>query len=57
MSCGEGGRLMVSPIRWPSKGLIDPWRFQLYFNEIKELSSSISVEFHHVGMSANGFAD
>lgn len=36
---------------------LPPRRFQFYFNEIKELSSSISVELCRVGRSANGFAD
>lgn len=34
-----------------------PWRLQFLFNEIKSLSSSISLELKHTWWTANGFAD
>lgn len=36
---------------------IKPWKFQFYFNEIRELSSSINVNFCHEVRSANFMAD
>ena len=33
------------------------WKFQFHFNEIKELSSSLNVEFHHEVRSANSMTD
>lgn len=44
-------------ISWLSSKVLPPWRLQFYFNEIKTLSSLVIVEFHHVGQSANSFAD
>lgn len=47
----------MNTISWISSSKSTPWRFHFYFNEIKVLSSSISVKFQHVGKSVNGFAD
>ena len=47
----------LNPISWVTSRALPPWRFQFYFNEIKEPSYLIFVEFHHMDRSANGFAD
>lgn len=48
---------LKNAISWVASYTLLPWGFQFYFNEIKELSSKLSVEFQHVGRSANGFAN
>lgn len=47
----------MNVVSWVSSITLPPWGFKFYFNEIKMLSSSISVEFCYVGWSANSFAD
>lgn len=44
-------------ISWVSNSAIGPWKFYLYFNEIKFLSLEIGVEFRHILCSANEEAD
>lgn len=34
-----------------------PWKFQYHFNDIKDLSSSLQVEYHYTVRSANSLAD
>lgn len=46
----------MNAISWVSSTAL-PRQFQFYFNEIKMLSSSIFVEFCHVGQLANSIAD
>lgn len=33
-----------------------PWKFQFYFNEIKELVSHLQMEFHHEFRLVNSMA-
>lgn len=47
----------LNAISWVYSRVSPSWRFRFYFNLIKELSSSIFVKLHHVGRSANGFAN
>ncbi|XXG72211.1 hypothetical protein AAC387_Pa07g1359 [Persea americana] len=44
-------------IAWVSNRKTFPWKFQFHFNEIKELSSSLNVEFHREVRSANSMVD
>ena len=44
-------------VAWVSNRKTFPWKFQFHFNEIKELSSSLNVEFHHEVRSANSMTD
>ena len=44
-------------IAWPSNRKINPWRFYFFFNEIRELASSINVIFHQELRSTNSFTD
>eukprot|EP00268_Persea_americana_P015340 TRINITY_DN17040_c1_g3_i1.p1 TRINITY_DN17040_c1_g3~~TRINITY_DN17040_c1_g3_i1.p1 ORF type:complete len:124 (+),score=24.39 TRINITY_DN17040_c1_g3_i1:31-372(+) len=44
------GRLIVeidfsNAISWVMRSAVMPWRFQFFLNEIKELDSSLSVDF------------
>ena len=39
----------LNAISWVSSLILFPWRFQFYLNEIKALSSSIYMDFQHVG--------
>lgn len=44
-------------ITWVSSFYKVPWRFQLYFNEIKLILSSLRIKFQHVGQMVNSFVD
>ena len=44
-------------IAWVSKQKVNPWKLQLYFNEIWELAASIKVNFYHEFRSANSMVD
>lgn len=39
----------LNSVSWASNPLKAPWRFHLYFSEIKALLLSLRVDFHHVG--------
>lgn len=45
---------LIHAISLVSPSVMLHWRFHFYLNEIKMLSSSIEVEFGHVGQMANG---
>lgn len=47
----------LNAISWVSSRAKTPWRFHLYFNNIKYLSSLIRVSLQHVGRMGNRFAD
>lgn len=55
------GRLIVESdsynASWVSSDKGKPWKLHFSFNEIKYLSSFISIEFHHVSQSVNRLAD
>ena len=44
-------------IAWVSNQKVNPWKFQILFNEIWALSSSINAVFRHKPRLANYIAD
>lgn len=57
-----GGALILASdssnaIAWVSNRKAITWKFQFYFNEIRELSASINVSFHHEVRSTNSLVD
>lgn len=60
-STGYVGSLIVESdssnvITWVFNRKTIPWKFQLLFNEIKELSASINVSFYHEVRSGKSIA-
>lgn len=48
---------LADAISWASGAVGSPWKLQYVINEIKHVSVSMKVEFHHVFRRANYMAD